>query len=71
MLAVPVKVLDGHLWECHSPSRFRLVGRDVWLMRDAGGWHVAKAGDARRVDVESREEGTEYVALAFATFGQH
>jgi hypothetical protein len=65
-----IRNLDGYLWECHSPSRFRLVGRDVWLMRDARGWHVAKTGDARRVDVVSREEGTEYIALAFSTFGR-
>jgi hypothetical protein len=63
------RALHGHLWEVHSPTRYRLVERDVWLMRDARGWHVAKAGGERRVDVDSREDGTEYVALALELHG--
>ena len=63
-----IRALDGHLWECHSPSRFRLVGRDAWLMRDDRGWHLTDLR-GRRVDVESRGEGTEYVALAFEIYG--
>jgi hypothetical protein len=63
------RALNGHLWEVHSPTRYRLVGRDVWLMRDARGWHVAKGGGGRRVDVDSREDGTEYVALVLELHG--
>ena len=63
------RVLNGHLWEVHSPTRYRLVGRDVWLMRDVRGWHVTKAGSERRIEVDSREDGTECVALAFEVYG--
>lgn len=45
------RALHGHLWEIHSPSRYRLVGKDVWLTRSGEGWRLARSDGSGSVPV--------------------
>lgn len=64
------RALHGHLWEIHSPTRFRLVGRDVWLTRSGEGWRLARADGSGSVPIlPSRYEAMEYIRIAFESYG--
>ena len=65
-----LRLLHGHLWECHSETRYRLVGRPFWIERDARGWFARADGRDLRADFSSLDEGMQYVAEAFERYGE-
>jgi len=63
------RVFHGLLWEVHSPSSYRLVGRPFWVERGRKRWRCRREGRKKLVKFSSRDEAMAYVAEAFAVYG--
>lgn len=65
-----LRPFHGRLWQVHSPTSYRLNDRPFWVERDKDGrWRCRREGRKRRAEFKSRDEAMEYVAIAFAMYG--
>lgn len=66
------KQIGPLVWEVHSPTRFRLPGFNIWLMRDSIGWALAEAkpdGTDTFVNVPDRDTGSHWLYCTMREMG--